>query len=125
MSGLWQPGVEDVAKGLRQGIQRPLVLEHRVILRLHFNPAVGFRQIVELADLDPCDVIETALAVEIAADAVSDFAFLTRNLAQMRVELLPEFGNALNGLLGKCSAQSCNQQEVPVFEAWLRQFDAC
>ncbi|MCY1461997.1 hypothetical protein D9M71_797200 [compost metagenome] len=43
----------------------------------------------------------------------------------MRDEFLPEFGNALNGLLGKCSAKPCNQQEVSVFEAWLRQFDAC
>ncbi|MCY1250823.1 hypothetical protein D9M72_645010 [compost metagenome] len=94
----------DVLKGLRQGVQRSFVFEHHVLLRLNFYPAVGFGQVVELADLDPGDVIEAALAVEIAADAVGDFAFLTRNTAQMRNEFIPEFGNALRGLLGKSSA---------------------
>ena len=84
-----------------------------------------FRQIVEFADLDTGDVIEAALAVEIAADAVGHFAFLARDLADVGNEFFPELGNALYGLLGKLSAKPCNQQEVSVFEAWFRHFDAC
>ncbi|MNL41123.1 hypothetical protein D3C87_1635190 [compost metagenome] len=125
MAGLRQPRAMDVLEGLRQRFQRPLVFKHQVLLGLNFYPAVSFRQIVELADLDAGDVIEAALAVEIAADAVGHFAFLPWHFADVGNEFFPEFGNAFNGLLGKCSAKPCNQQEVSVLDAWLGHFDAC
>ncbi|MNG33578.1 hypothetical protein D3C84_1198610 [compost metagenome] len=49
------------------------MFEHRVILGLNLYPAVLFGQIVELADLDPGDIVKATLAVEIATDAVGHF----------------------------------------------------
>jgi hypothetical protein len=74
---------------LRQGVQRTFVFEHHILLRQDLDPAVGIRQIIQLADLDACNVIKAALAVEIAADALGHFAFLPRNIADMGNEFFP------------------------------------
>jgi len=84
MTGLRQPGFPDVLKGLGQGIQRALVFEDCILLRLNFDPAVLLGQVVELADFDTGDVLETTLAIRIAADAVGYFAFLTGNFCPSR-----------------------------------------
>ena len=101
------------------------MLEHRVILRLHLDPTVLFRQVIEFADLDPGDVFETTLAIRIAADAERHFVLLPGNLAQMRDEFFPQRGDAIGGVLSKSSAKPCYQQELPMFEARFCHFDAC
>ncbi|MOA26024.1 hypothetical protein D3C78_1467890 [compost metagenome] len=101
------------------------MLEYCVLARQHFDPLVDLLvEVIELTDFHPGDVIEAALAVEIAADTVGHFVLLPLDLSQVRQELFPQRRDVFGCVLGKSTAKTCNQQEVSMFEARFSHFDA-